>query len=299
MTQVPAAALARTCAASACARSSRSLSIVVAFLLFGLAGGDAVRASRAGVDVAGADRLLTMHKVSIIQLLPRSYQSRIAGRPRRRRGRRRRPGSAASTRTSATSFPALPGRPRGVSSRCTRSSSSRRSRSRPGSPTARACSSAARSPTASAGRSATACRCRSAIWRKQDGSRHLGRSTSAAIYDAAEGRRHAPDPLPLRLLRRGASSGQGPGRLVRRPDRRPEPRAGDRRGRSTRCSPTRRPRPRPSPRRRMAQSFVNQIGNIGAIIIGDRRGGVLHHAAGHRPTPWRSRCASAPTSSAC
>jgi len=51
-------------------------SIVVAFLLFGLA--ESLRYSlQSGVDVAGADRLLTMHKVSFTQLLPKSYESRI------------------------------------------------------------------------------------------------------------------------------------------------------------------------------------------------------------------------------
>ena len=51
-------------------------SIVVAFLLFGLA--ESLRDSlQSGVDVAGADRLLTMHKVSFTQLLPQSYENRI------------------------------------------------------------------------------------------------------------------------------------------------------------------------------------------------------------------------------
>jgi len=51
-------------------------SIVVAFLLFGLA--ESLRYSlKSGVDVAGADRLLTMHKVSFTQLLPQSYENRI------------------------------------------------------------------------------------------------------------------------------------------------------------------------------------------------------------------------------
>ncbi|MCW8926559.1 MAG: FtsX-like permease family protein [Xanthomonadales bacterium] len=52
------------------------LSIVVAFLLFGYL--SAIRqAFAAGVEVAGADRLIVRHKVSIIQLLPQSYESRI------------------------------------------------------------------------------------------------------------------------------------------------------------------------------------------------------------------------------
>jgi putative ABC transport system permease protein len=51
-------------------------SIMVAFLLFGLA--ESMRfAFKSGVDVAGADRLMTMHKVSFTQLLPASYESRI------------------------------------------------------------------------------------------------------------------------------------------------------------------------------------------------------------------------------
>ena len=51
-------------------------SIVVAFLLFGLA--ESMRnALQSGVDIAGADRLITMHRVSFTQLLPASYLGRI------------------------------------------------------------------------------------------------------------------------------------------------------------------------------------------------------------------------------
>lgn len=53
------------------------LSILVAFLLFGYLA--AIRmAFSMGVDVTGADRLLVVHKVSIIQTLPISYSDRIA-----------------------------------------------------------------------------------------------------------------------------------------------------------------------------------------------------------------------------
>ena len=56
------------------------LSIAVAFLLFGLL--SAIRvAFGLGIDLAGADRLLTLHKVSIIQPLPKSYQDQIARVP--------------------------------------------------------------------------------------------------------------------------------------------------------------------------------------------------------------------------
>jgi putative ABC transport system permease protein len=56
------------------------LSILVAFLLFGYLA--AIRkAFNAGVEVSGADRLLVTHKVSIIQPLPISYKERIAAVP--------------------------------------------------------------------------------------------------------------------------------------------------------------------------------------------------------------------------
>ena len=52
------------------------MTIMVAFLLFG--GLMAIRAAFSmGVDVAGADRLMMIHKVSIIQPLPKSYGDRI------------------------------------------------------------------------------------------------------------------------------------------------------------------------------------------------------------------------------
>ena len=52
------------------------LSIIIAFALFNYL--SAVRvAFSMGVDVAGADRLTLIHKVSFIQLLPESYQARI------------------------------------------------------------------------------------------------------------------------------------------------------------------------------------------------------------------------------
>lgn len=52
------------------------LSIMVAFLLFGYLG--AIRQGFSqGIDVAGVDRLIVRHKVSIIQLLPAAYESRL------------------------------------------------------------------------------------------------------------------------------------------------------------------------------------------------------------------------------
>ena len=53
-----------------------TLSILTAFLLFGVL--MAIKAAFSmGIDVAGADRLMTIHKVSFIQPLPRSYGDRI------------------------------------------------------------------------------------------------------------------------------------------------------------------------------------------------------------------------------
>lgn len=55
-------------------------SILVAFLLFGYLA--AIKgALTAGVTIAGADRLIVRHRVSIIQLLPVSYEDRIARIP--------------------------------------------------------------------------------------------------------------------------------------------------------------------------------------------------------------------------
>ncbi|HTQ30991.1 MAG TPA: FtsX-like permease family protein [Opitutaceae bacterium] len=52
------------------------LSIVVAFILFGFL--SAIKqALTGGIDVAGANRLIVRHKVSIIQLLPESYEQRM------------------------------------------------------------------------------------------------------------------------------------------------------------------------------------------------------------------------------
>lgn len=56
------------------------LVILVAFVLFAFLG--AIRqAFSMGVDLAGADRLITTHKTSIILFLPKSYQQRIAQVP--------------------------------------------------------------------------------------------------------------------------------------------------------------------------------------------------------------------------
>ncbi|HZP43381.1 MAG TPA: FtsX-like permease family protein [Candidatus Binatia bacterium] len=56
------------------------LSIVVAFFLFGLL--MAIRNGfEGGVEIAGQNRLLTMHRMSIIQMLPERYLAQIQGTP--------------------------------------------------------------------------------------------------------------------------------------------------------------------------------------------------------------------------
>jgi putative ABC transport system permease protein len=52
------------------------LSIMVAFMLFGYLAAIKQGFSQ-GIDVAGADRLIVRHKISIIQLLPEAYESRM------------------------------------------------------------------------------------------------------------------------------------------------------------------------------------------------------------------------------
>jgi putative ABC transport system permease protein len=56
------------------------LSIVVAFILYGYLGAIA-RAMDQGVSLAGADRLIVRHRVSLTQPLPESYQRRILSVP--------------------------------------------------------------------------------------------------------------------------------------------------------------------------------------------------------------------------
>ena len=52
-------------------------SIVIAFILFGLLGA-LNQAFNAGAEIAGVERLLTIHKISLLNLLPVSYVARIA-----------------------------------------------------------------------------------------------------------------------------------------------------------------------------------------------------------------------------
>ena len=81
--EVPAARLAATCWRRKVRTIFTLLSIFVAFLLFGML--MTIRAAFAlGVELAGLDRLVVIHKVSLIMPLPVAYQAQLAGRAGRR-----------------------------------------------------------------------------------------------------------------------------------------------------------------------------------------------------------------------
>ena len=226
------------------------LSIMVAFVLFGAL--MAIRAAFSmGVDVAGADRLMMIHKVSLIQPLPRSYGDRIRCDRRRDRGdarqlvRRLLPGADATSSRTWRSIPRVlaqhvPGvRAAGGPEEDLAGQSRRRHRRRrPGealqlegrrSGAAAAHRSIARPDGSPWDFTSTA-----STTRRQPASTR--RSSSSTTTTST--RPCAPRPAsPIRSA--GTCSG-----------RRPVDVGPARQARSTRCSPTRRPRPRPRPRRR-------------------------------------------------
>ena len=114
--------------------------------------------------------------------------------------------------------------------------------------------------------------------------RHLGVERGRRSTTSPRKRRRStrPVPLPLRLLRRVVArraATASAGCVVRVAD----PAQIDR-GRAAidalfANSPS---ETKTSTEKALAQRFADQIGNIGAIITGDRRRGVLHDAAGHR-----------------
>ena len=137
-----------------------------------------------GVELAGNDRLVMIHKVSLIQPLPDSYARAHPRDAAASWTSATRPGSAASTRTRRTSSCRCRSTP-SASCGCTRSSCCRRTRRRPGSPTGRARSSGAPRRSASAGRSATASRSRRRSGGKKDNS-HDWEFNLRGIYDGDE-----------------------------------------------------------------------------------------------------------------
>ena len=233
------------------------LSILVAFLLFGLL--MAIRAAfTLGVDMAGADRLMVIHKVSIIQPLPESYGERIE------------PTEGVTDVTHANWFGGFyqdpknfirehGGRPGELAADLSRSSSCRRIRRRRGSRTA---------PARSSARS----RRRVRLEGRRPHPAHLARSTGKpdgvpweftidGIYDR---RSKGTDKTQLffhydylnETLR--AQVGFGTGRLVHLQGRGSGNRRPDREARSTRCSRTRRPKRRRRPRRRSSRTWPSR-----------------------------------------
>jgi hypothetical protein len=98
------------------------LSIFIAFLLFGIL--MTIRAAFSlGVDLAGLDRLILIHKISLVMPLPESYKGRLQSS----RSPPTTAGSGASTRIRRTSSRRSPSSRRS-SWRSTRNTSCRRSR---------------------------------------------------------------------------------------------------------------------------------------------------------------------------
>ena len=178
-------------------------SITVAFLLFGLA--ESMRfAFQSGVDVAGADRLMTMHKVSFTQLLPASYESRIRSIARRRS--RSRPqtwfgGWFRDERNQIPTFPTDPATYLAIYPEIVVPEDQAQAwiADRSGILVGRAL------VDLFGWKPGDKVPLKSAIWTPRRRLRHLGRHCARDLRPAA-GRRHAPDPDAPGLLRGGASS---------------------------------------------------------------------------------------------
>ena len=237
-------------------------SILIAFLLYGLAASMQF-ALKSGVDVAGADRLLTMHKVSFTQLLPASYESRIkavdgvvAVSPQTWFG--------AWFQRRAQPVPDVSERSRGRTSASIRRSSSPKRSSRPGSPIAPARWSDAPLPTSTAGRSATRCRCGRPSGAGMDGS-DTWDVTVRAIYDLPEGGDTRQIVLHQDYFEEAKQQAKGliGWYVIKISDVNRAQAIARQIDVMFANSPA---ETKTSSERAMAQSFVNQIGNIGAIL---------------------------------
>ena len=251
-------------------------SIVVAFLMFGVLGA-MTRAFSAGAELAGADRLLVIHKVSLIQLMPESYRSRI-----RQVDGVKRVSSATwfggvyqDDRNQLPTFPVddsyldiypeyvIPsdGRQRWLADRR-------------GAIVGR--------PIAEefGWKVGDTIPLRSNIWRQADGSATWELNISA-LYEVPEA---GGDPRNVLLHYDYFEESRGWGKglvgwyIVQVADPAAAPRVAREIDSQFANSPA---ETKTATEKAFAQSFVNQIGNIGAIMTGGQRG-VLHHAAGHR-----------------
>ena len=236
-------------------------SIVIAFLLFGLA--ESMRhALEAGVNVAGADRLLTMHKVSFTQLLPASYESRIrsvAGvtdvSPQTWFG--------AWYRDERNQIPAFPVKPEPFLRMYPEYSVAEDQRQawvadRTGIMVGRALA------DLYGWKPGDVVPLNSALWRRQDGS-FLWEFTVRAIYDAPEGgdTRNMVMHQDYFEEAKAAAKGLVGWYLVQVDDPERGPAIGKQIDALFTNSPA---ETKTSSERAMAQSFVNQIGNIGKIL---------------------------------
>ena len=236
-------------------------SILIAFLLFGLA--ESMRyALASGVEVAGADRLLTMHRVSFTQLLPASYQSRIrsvdgvvAVAPQTWFG--------AWFRDEGNQIPAFPTEPETflkIYAEFVIPAAQKQAwiADRSGILIGRALS------DAFGWKVGDAVPLRSAIWRKEDGS-DTWEVTVRAIYDLPQGGDTRQMMLHQEYFEEAKLQAKGlVGWYVIKVDHADQAQAVSRRIDALFAnSPA---ETKTSSERAMAQSFVNQIGNIGAIL---------------------------------
>ncbi len=216
-----------------------------------------------GVDMAGADRLMLMHKVSLIQLLPISYQQHnrddagrhgvstatwfggtLPGQGKPVRGHGRRPRSTSRSIPEATSAEdQMQGLARGSPGRDRRPERPRRN---------------------TAGRSATRSRSR-----RRSGSRSRARpgsstSTGSTTATATSTRRTSSFTTSISTrtaaARTARSAGTSSGSTIRRTRRRSRPASTAQFANSSAETKT-------STEKAFLQGFVNQVGNIKAMII--------------------------------
>ena len=242
------------------------LSIVVAFILFGYL--LAIEAAFSmGVDLAGTDRLVMIHKVSLIQLLPISYEQRIRAGARASRTSCHQTWFGGIYQDPKNFFAQMPGRPRVLAADVPGVHAAGRPEAGLAAPTARAPSSAARTADRFGWKVGDRIPLQATIWRKKDNSHARGSSTCAASTTRDDaGHRHDAVLLPLHYFDESRLFGEGDGRLVHDPDRRPA--AGRRRWPAQldalfANSPA---ETKTTTEKAFAQAFAKQIGDIGLIV---------------------------------
>ena len=191
------------------------LSIFIAFVLFGIL--MTIRHSFSfGVEIAGADRLVLIHKVSLIMPLPVSYQGAAAADQGRRARvapdlvRRHLPGPVEFLREHGSRAGRVPEDLSRVR-RC------RPNRSRPGATIGRAPSSAAICAERFGWKIGDSVPLTAPIWLPKGRRHHVGVQHRRHLRRRRR-RRQDADVLPIRLPRRESRAGPGAGRLVRRED---------------------------------------------------------------------------------